>query len=109
MWNTSFSGVFRSYSTPSPVTEIAIEIYVAYIGGVVGGVGGWGVCVCVRVSVCVCGGGGWGFCETLRNTTGYVVFKTITSNLLEAFKNDYCYSEIFVAQVSMLVRSYRAF
>jgi hypothetical protein len=61
VWNTSFSGVFRSYSTPSPVTEIAIEIYVAYIGGVVGGVGGWGVCVCVRVSVCVWGGGGGDF------------------------------------------------
>ena len=36
---------------------------------------------------CVCGGGGRGFCETLRNTSVYVVFKTITSSLLEVFKN----------------------
>jgi hypothetical protein len=69
------------------------NVYVAYIGGVVGGEGvegGGGWCVCV--SVCGGGRGGrGGFCETLRNTSGYVVFKTIISNLLEAFKNDYCY------------------
>ena len=35
------------------------------------------------MAVCVCGGGGRGFCETLRNTSVYVVFKTITSSLLE--------------------------
>ena len=86
-------------------------MYVAYIGGVVGGVGGWGGGGGggVSVSVCVWGGGRGDFARRSGIQLDMLYSRPSPAIYLKPLKMIIVIGEIFVAQVSMLVRAYRAF